>query len=83
MDLKKQNESTDGAPLEYEDLDSTTVAVYEIECVKETPKALFVKQADEITAWIPKSVICSDSEVTAEGDMGMLTVKRWFAEKNW
>ncbi len=31
--------------------------------------------------WIPKSVIGEDSEVREEGDIGILSVREWFARK--
>lgn len=56
--------------------------IHNCEIVKETGRAVLVesKNLDEPT-WVPMSVIHDDSEVWEEGDIGVLTVKSWWAEK--
>lgn len=57
----------------------------EVECIKETAKAILVrfKDNDGQEMWIPKSVIHDDSEVydVDEHDTGDLILQTWFAEK--
>ena len=62
-----------------------------VDVIRETEKAILVELTDRPTvhgknpeAWIPRSVICEDSEVgedASEGDEGELFVHQWFAEK--
>lgn len=48
--------------------------------LKETDKGLLVEyEGEEI--WIPKSQITEDSEVTEEGDEGILAIPEWLAEE--
>jgi hypothetical protein len=55
----------------------------EAECLKETEKALLVRSRDfDEDTWIPKSQVCDESEVYAEGDSGSLVIKGWLARKN-
>jgi hypothetical protein len=50
-------------------------------CVRETDKAILVKQDDLGEVWIPRSQVHDDSEVYEEGGEGELVVKAWFARK--
>ncbi len=61
-----------------DDKDAVTIADVTVE--HETDKALLVV-IDNGKMWIPKSVICDESEVYELGTEGFLVVKRWFAEK--
>lgn len=57
-----------------------SVTFNDVECLKETPKALLVNiDGDEF--WIPKSVVDDDSEVYHEGHRGKLVLHEWFCEK--
>lgn len=62
-----------------------TVAIEDVECVKETALAILVViyVAEHWVAehWIPKSQIGDDSEVYGEGHEGTLVVTAWFAEQ--
>jgi hypothetical protein len=49
-----------------------------VECWKETDKAIFVFVLDQFL-WIPKGQISEDSEVWKEGDLGKLVITRWIA----
>lgn len=47
--------------------------------IKETEKGLLVMyEGEEI--WVPKSQIRPDSEVTEDGDEGVLAIPRWLAD---
>ena len=53
----------------------------EFECMhveKETEKALQVLISNE-TFWVPKSQIAEDSEVTSEGQSGVIKLSEWIA----
>lgn len=59
-----------------------THRIENVECVRETAKAICVESEDfEESVWIPKSVVHDDSEVYKDGDIGSLVVELWFAEK--
>lgn len=60
--------------------DDETFEVDDCEAIHETEKAVLIKLDDE-EWWVPRSVICEDSEVANSGDEGTLTIKRWWAEK--
>ena len=54
----------------------------EVECIKETAKAILLKPTDGSEQyWVPKAVVHDDSEVYEEGQEGRLVVKAWWAEK--
>ena len=53
-----------------------------VKCLHETEKALLVTGKDEEEYWVPKSVVCDESEVCGGGDKGELVVFTWWAEKN-
>jgi hypothetical protein len=56
------------------------VVVEDVECLKETDKALLcVINGKE--RWVPKSVVDDDSEVYGVGDEGKLVIHEWWAEK--
>lgn len=52
----------------------------EVECIKETDKALHCIIEGE-ACWVPKSQVHEDSEVYKAGDTGVLVVSSWWAEK--
>jgi hypothetical protein len=56
------------------------VEIENVEVTKETDKALLCK-VEGVSVWIPKSQLCEDSEVKAEGDSGTLMVPAWVAEQ--
>lgn len=57
------------------------VSIDDVECLKETDKALLcLIDGEEI--WIPKSQIDEESEVYEEGQTGLLVITRWLAEQN-
>ena len=57
-----------------------TVEFDDVECVKETEKAILVDiEGDEY--WIPKSQVDDDSEVYEEDTEGTLVISEWFANK--
>jgi len=59
---------------------SATAEFEDVNCIKETEKALLVEiEGEEV--WVPKSVVHDDSEVYAEDDQGTLVVKRWWARE--
>jgi hypothetical protein len=58
----------------------STITLEDVECVKETERALLcIIDGNEF--WVPKSVVDDDSEVYAVGHEGKLVVHEWFAEK--
>jgi hypothetical protein len=55
--------------------------VEDVKCVGETEAALKCLVGGHVK-WVPKSVVHEDeSEVTEEGDEGILVVDTWFAQK--
>ena len=56
---------------------SVTVAVKIVQ--RETDKALLVALEDGQEIWMPKSQIMSGSEVSSEGDSGMMKISEWIA----
>lgn len=64
--------------------DDDHVAVDGVFCVRDTDKALLIKEGlgDEDGFWCPKSVVHEDSEVWKDQTDGTLIIKRWLAEKN-
>ena len=56
-----------------------TVYVDDALAIGETGAAILVLVEGE-QVWIPKSQIHSDSEVTEEGDKGVLAIPYWIAE---
>lgn len=61
--------------------DPEDVTLDDVECVRQTDKAIFVELEDGRQAWIPQSVVTDDSEVYAAGHKGKLVIKGWFAAK--
>lgn len=57
--------------------------VADVEVIRETDKAICVWNSREFRgeAWIPKSQIHVESEVSHRGQSGMLIVKCWFAKQ--
>lgn len=64
--------------------------VEDVECVDSTEKALKcvllgVKPredwGEEESFWVPRSLINEESEITEDGDMGMLVIPTWKAEE--
>lgn len=53
----------------------------ECTCLKETDKALLIEyEGEEI--WIPKSqIVYGDSEISSEGDEGVLAITQWIADE--
>jgi len=49
--------------------------------IKQTSKAILVRDVVGDTHWVPNSVVHDDSEVWQQGDRGDLIVESWFAEK--
>lgn len=53
------------------------------EAIRQTDKALLVEILDgpleDEKIWVPLSVICPQSDVTDEGDRGLLIVFKWWA----
>lgn len=48
---------------------------------KETAKAVLASyHAWKTPQWIPKSQLHKDNEISVEGEVGKLVVKRWFCE---
>jgi hypothetical protein len=56
------------------------------EALKQTDKAILVEMQDgpleDKQFWVPLSVISPDSEVTDEGDRGLLVTYKWWAKSN-
>lgn len=55
------------------------------EALRQTDKALLVEIYDghlDKQIWIPLSVVSPDSEVTDDGDRGLLIVYKWWAKAN-
>lgn len=48
--------------------------------LRETAKAIEVRLEDGREEWIPKTQIAEGSEVTGDGDSGMLKVTQWLAK---
>lgn len=68
----------------FDDSDDPCCLSHDASSVHETDRALLV-EFDGEEHWIPKSVICFDSDVkdcTPSGSQGSLFVNRWWAEKN-
>lgn len=57
------------------------VEISNVEVIKSTPKALLCLLEDGHEVWVPRSVIDEESEVSDDGDQGVLIVAGWFAEK--
>ena len=55
--------------------------IREVECTKETEKALLVTDHAGFEEWIPKSAVHEDSEVYSERDEGDLVLKSWKARE--
>lgn len=55
-----------------------TVIFDGVEAIKETGLALLCR-IDGAEVWMPKSQIADDSQVTEEGDHGVLVVTEWIA----
>ena len=56
--------------------------IEDVECIKETEKAILVYGGDfDEETWIPISQVHDDSEVWKYGHFGTLIVNDWFAEK--
>jgi hypothetical protein len=52
----------------------------------ETPKAVRVTCHDlpgQPAVWVPRSVICSDSEANRKGQRGIMTTLQWFARSTF
>lgn len=63
-------------------VDDKTVAIDDVVCTKETPKALMIEPAGvdddkKISLWIPKSQIHPTSGVNILGDVGVLVISEW------
>lgn len=54
---------------------------WEWECLKETRKALLLRNEDGDEIWIPKSLLGDETETKAEGDKGRVFVQEWYAEQ--
>lgn len=55
------------------------------ECIRASDMALLIV-SDEFDGpeWVPRSQVCSDSDVLNEGDTGLLVVTGWFAkQREW
>ena len=61
----------------------TTFKVQDCEVLKETDKAILVESPNlGEPLWVPQSQVHADSEVWREGDVGVLVISEWFAEKS-
>jgi hypothetical protein len=62
-----------------------TVEFGNCECLGQTELAIYVLIKDPkcliCANWIPLSQIDEDSEVRKTGDIGLITITRWWAEK--
>lgn len=58
--------------------DDNNVAVENVECTRDTPKAVLVV-IEGAEHWIPQSQIHADSEVWICGDSGHLVMSKWIA----
>lgn len=56
------------------------VKVEDVECVRETEKAILVKVDDE-SRWVPISQVHPQSAVKHPGDKGTITISEWFSDK--
>ena len=56
------------------------VELKDVECIKQTPKAILVLIGTE-QVWIPQSQVDDRSEVFHEGDEGTLVVSEWIYEE--
>lgn len=55
----------------------------EVEVIQETQLAILCEFKDGTgQAWVPKSVLHTDSEVTGKEDVGLLVVQQWWLNKN-
>lgn len=58
-----------------------TVTFDDVECGRDSEKAIFVSVDGKDPIWIPKSQIDDDSEVYEAGTSGKLIVTEWIAKE--
>lgn len=74
MSMSEDYDGTDDRNSNYDEYDN-------VDCLKETERAVLVSLATGTEHWVPKSQLSEDSEVQGEGDHGTLLVTAWFTKK--
>lgn len=56
--------------------------IEDCEVIKDSGAAILVESKNlEEPLWVPQSQVHADSEIWKEGDVGLLIISEWFAEK--
>lgn len=61
-----------------EEHDDKNVFIKNVECIRDTPRAILVVVNGE-EHWIPQTQVHADSEVYSRGDTGKLVMSKWIA----